>query len=85
MRDYSSDLDPTSSSPVKASQSTPYKRKRPLLEKMAGRAAKKGMSTNDEVARTTKYDVVGVVKSKVVFSKRCVTHHWNGELWVNSA
>lgn len=80
MRDYSSDLDPTSSSPVKPSQSGPYssqptplKRKRPLLEKMrAGQAAKKKGPTNDEVARTTKYDVVGVVKMKVVFSKRYV-------------
>ncbi|KAL7417272.1 hypothetical protein BDY24DRAFT_412020 [Mrakia frigida] len=82
--DYSSDIDPYSSSPVKQSQpqpqvpsSTPgtntFKRKRPLSSK--GKKNKKKNRKDaapalDEVARTTKYECVGVVKLKVVFSKR---------------
>ena len=87
--DYSSDIDPFSSSPVKQSQpqphqpshpsSTPgtntFKRKRPLNQtKKEQRKRRKALAgaapTVDEVARTTKYDCIGVVRVKVVFSKR---------------
>lgn len=86
--DYSSDLDPFSSSPVKQSQpqpsSTPgtntFKRKRPpVLNRTSKKeqrikrrkdAAGRAGPTGEEVARTTKYDCIGVVRVKVVFSKR---------------